>query len=55
MTRKNQQKLRRRSAQSLVEYALILAFVAMVAVVMLRGLGGTTNNLIAPVNSTLSE
>jgi Flp pilus assembly pilin Flp len=45
----------RRSGQSLAEYAIILAFVAMIAVLMLRGIGTTTANSITPVNDGLSN
>ena len=42
-----------RSGQSLVEYALILALIAMVAVLVLRGIGSSTNNSLQPVNNGL--
>jgi Flp pilus assembly pilin Flp len=42
-----------RSGQSLVEYAFILTFVAMLAVLILRGIGTTTNNSMAPVPNAL--
>ena len=41
--------LRDDSAQGLVEYAIILAFVATVAVVTLRIFGQRTNNTLTPV------
>lgn len=44
-----------RAGQSLTEYALILAFIAMVAVVILRGVGTATNAAMAPVPNALSE
>jgi hypothetical protein len=46
---------RRRTAQGLAEYAIILAFVAMVAVLILRGIGTSTNNSMVPVNNALAE
>lgn len=48
-------RFRRNSAQSLAEYALILAFVAMTAVLLLRVIGTTTANSMVPVNNALSE
>jgi pilus assembly protein Flp/PilA len=46
-------KLRRPSGQSLVEYALILALIAVVAIVVLQGLGGKVNNTLSSVNANL--
>jgi len=46
-------KLSVRSGQSLVEYTIILALIAMVAVLMLRGVGSTTANSMTPVNNAL--
>ena len=43
----------KRSGQSLAEYAIILAFVAMIAVLMLRGIGTTTANSVTPVNDAM--
>ena len=42
-----------RAGQSLVEYAIILALIAMVAVLMLRSVGTTTANSMTPVNNAL--
>ena len=42
-----------RSGQSLAEYAVILALIAMVAVLLLRGIGTTTANSMAPVNNAM--
>ena len=39
--------------QTLVEYALLLLLIAIVVFLMVQGLGGTTNNTISSVNSTL--
>jgi len=46
-------KLRRHSGQSLVEYALILALIAVVAILVLRGIGSGVNNKLTSVNSNL--
>lgn len=48
-------RARRTSAQSLVEYAIILAFIAVVAVLMLRGIGAQTNSALEPVNNAFVE
>jgi Flp pilus assembly pilin Flp len=45
--------LRSRKAQSLVEYSLILALVAVVAITVLRGLGRHVNNTLSSVNANL--
>jgi pilus assembly protein Flp/PilA len=42
-----------RKGQSLVEYALILALIAVVAIVVLQGLGGHINNTLSNVNANL--
>lgn len=42
-----------KSGQSLVEYALILALIAVVAVVVLQGVGSHINNSLSSVNSNL--
>jgi len=46
-------KLSGQTGQSLVEYAIILALIAMVAVLMLRSVGTTTANSMTPVNNAL--
>lgn len=43
----------KKSGQSLVEYALILALIAVVAVLVLQGLGGHINNTLSSVNTNL--
>ena len=48
-------KLVKPSGQSLVEYAIILALIAMVCVVLLRGIGTTTSNSMEPVNNALEK
>lgn len=45
--------LKKQSGQSLVEYALILALIAVVAVLVLQGLGAHINNTLSTVNSNL--
>ncbi|MGO9244078.1 MAG: Flp family type IVb pilin [Verrucomicrobiia bacterium] len=42
-----------RTGQGLVEYALILALIAVVAVLILQGLGNHINNSLSSVNSNL--
>ncbi len=44
-------RMRRESGQSLVEYALICALIAMVAVLVLRGIGTTVNTKLESVNN----
>jgi len=39
----------------LVEYALILALIAVVAILVLQGLGGKVNNTLSSVNANLPE
>jgi Flp pilus assembly pilin Flp len=43
----------RRSGQSLVEYALILALISVVAILALRGIGISANSKLDQVNSNL--
>jgi Flp pilus assembly pilin Flp len=43
--------LKSRKGQSLVEYALILALIAIVAVLVLAGLGGKVNNTLSSTNT----
>jgi Flp pilus assembly pilin Flp len=46
-------KVNRQSGQSLVEYALILALISVVAILVLRGIGTAANNKLSAVNSNL--
>ena len=46
-------KVNRQSGQSLVEYALILALISVVAILVLRGIGTAANNKLSSVNSNL--
>lgn len=41
-------------AQAIVEYALILLLIAIVVVMMLRGIGAKTNEMYSTVNSAFS-
>jgi Flp pilus assembly pilin Flp len=45
--------VRKQSGQSLVEYALILGLIAVVAILVLQGLGGKVNNTLSSVNANL--
>ncbi len=45
--------VKKQSGQSLVEYALILALIAVVAILVLQGLGGKVNNTLSSVNANL--
>ena len=40
--------------QTLVEYALLLVLIAIVVIVMLKGVGGNVNNAFSKVNSALT-
>lgn len=56
MTMRFQKLLRRtrkQSAQSLVEYALILALVSIVAILVLKGIGSSVNSKLTNVNGNL--
>ena len=46
-------RIRKQSGQSLVEYALILALIAVVAILVLQGLGNKVNNTLSTVNGNL--
>jgi Flp pilus assembly pilin Flp len=45
--------LRSRRGQSLVEYSLVLALIAIVSVTVLRGLGKHINNTLSSINANL--
>ncbi len=47
-------KMKRQSGQALVEYALILALIAIVAIAILTGLGQSVNTKLGSVNANLS-
>ncbi len=44
---------RRQRGQSLVEYALILALISVVAILVLKGIGKSVNTKLGSVNSNL--
>ena len=46
-------RIRSQEGQSLFEYAIILALIAMVCVLLLRSVGKTTANSMEPVNAAL--
>ncbi len=46
-------RLNRRSGQSLVEYALILALISVVAILVLSGIGSSVNNKLTNINANL--
>jgi Flp pilus assembly pilin Flp len=43
-------KLRSKSGATLTEYAVILVIVSIVAIAILEGIGGKTNNMVSSVN-----
>jgi Flp pilus assembly pilin Flp len=51
--RKLYRGLKQRKGQSLVVYALILALIAVVAILVLRGIGTSVNNKLVAVNTNL--
>jgi Flp pilus assembly pilin Flp len=53
MIQKIRRALRTRKGQSLVEYSLILALIAIVAITVLRGLGKHVNNTLSSINADL--
>ena len=46
-------RYQKHAGQSLVEYALILALIAVVAILVLQGIGSGVNNKLTSVNSNL--
>jgi Flp pilus assembly pilin Flp len=57
MTKRFQKFVRRfqkRAGQSLVEYALILALISVVAILVLKGIGTSVNNKLENVNGNLN-
>jgi Flp pilus assembly pilin Flp len=46
-------RIKRQSGQSLVEYALILALISVVAILVLRGIGTNVNTKLSNVNGNL--
>lgn len=51
--RKLYRGLKGRKGQSLVEYALILALIAVVAILVLKGIGTNVNKTLESINSNL--
>ena len=49
--RKLYRGLNSRKGQSLVEYSLVLALIAIVVVLVLTGLGGKVNNNLSGINN----
>ena len=45
--------VRKQSGQSLVEYALILSLISVVAILVLKGIGSKVNNTLSSVNANL--
>jgi Flp pilus assembly pilin Flp len=54
MLQKLMTKLNKRSAQSLVEYTLVLAVVVVICIVLLKALGGGVQNQLSAANSGLA-
>jgi len=46
-------RMKKQSGQSLVEYALILALISVVAILVLRGIGSNVNTKLSNVNGNL--
>jgi pilus assembly protein Flp/PilA len=53
MMKRMQKWMRKRSGQSLVEYALILALISVVAILVLQGIGRNVNTKLGSVNTNL--
>lgn len=45
------QRSKTKSGATLVEYTIILVTVSIVAVLVLRGIGGSTNNMVSSINN----
>jgi Flp pilus assembly pilin Flp len=48
-------RMKKQSGQSLVEYALILALISVVAILVLRGIGTGASTKLGVVNSELAK
>jgi len=46
-------RMKKQSGQSLVEYALILALISVVAILVLKGIGSNVNTKLENVNGNL--
>ncbi len=53
LMKKMMRRVKGQSGQSLVEYALILALISVVAILVLRGIGTNVNSKLGSVNSNL--
>jgi pilus assembly protein Flp/PilA len=50
---KFQTAIKSEKGQTLVEYALLLVLIAIVVILMVKGIGGSANNTFSKVNSAL--
>ena len=50
---KFQTAVKSEKGQTLVEYALLLVLIAIVVILMVKGIGGSANNTFSKVNSAL--
>lgn len=50
---KFQTAVKSEKGQTLVEYALLLVLIAIVVILMVKGIGGSANNAYSKVNSAL--
>ncbi len=50
---KFQNAIKSEKGQTLVEYALLLVLIAIVVILMVKGIGGSANNTFSKVNSAL--
>jgi pilus assembly protein Flp/PilA len=48
-----QNAVKSEKGQTLVEYALLLVLIAIVVILMVKGIGGSANNTFSKVNSAL--
>ncbi len=53
LMKKMMRRVKGQSGQSLVEYALILALISVVAILVLRGIGTNVNTKLDSVNNNL--
>ena len=54
LSRQLRRRLTGRTGQSLVEYALILALISVVAILVLSGIGSSVTNKLGNINSNLN-
>jgi len=48
-----QKVMEKEEGQGLVEYSLILLLVALVVIIMIKGIGGTLNGTYSSINSSM--